>query len=62
LHCITTYWDVVKYFLKKAENNLAWLKKFCLPVCLFKRFNLRRERRKRLNTPPGCVAAGQNIV
>jgi hypothetical protein len=55
LHCITTYWNIVKYFL-----NI--LKKGDFPGGVFKQKMLSRVRRKRLNIPPGCVAAGQKIV
>jgi len=65
LHCITTYWDVVKYFLKKTENNLAMAKKTSAAAGLghlFKQKMLSRVRRKRLNIPPGLLAAGVKMV
>jgi hypothetical protein len=56
LHCITTYWNVVKYFLKKTENNLAMAKKTSATAGLghlFTQKMLSRVRRKRLNTAAG---------
>ena len=52
-------------FKKKTENNLAMAKKTSAAAGLghlFKQKMLSRVRRKRLNIPPGLLAAGVKMV
>ena len=61
LDCITTYWNVVKYFLKYFQS-VCKMKIAAGLGHLFKQKMLSRVRRKRLNIPPGLLAAGVKMV